>query len=93
MDQKLIPLTWCARFYAHPIVVIRAVDGLEEWRKEAKEMQRQKEMKVFIEGKVRYPKATDTAPFATETDSHDQTSLLQPSDAQARLKVSGTEST
>ena len=77
----------------YPIVAIRAVDGLEEWRKEAKEMQTQQEMKVFIEGMVKYPKAADTAPFATETNSHNQTSLLRPSDAQARLKVSGTEST
>lgn len=78
--------------HAHPIVVIRAMDGLEEWRKETKEMQRQQEMKVFIEGMVKYPKATDTAPFATETDSHNRISLQQPSDAQARLKVSGTKS-
>lgn len=56
-------------------------------------MQRMQEMKVFIEGMVKYPKAADTAPFATDKDSHDQTSLLQPSDAQARLKVSVTEST
>ena len=72
--------------------MIRAVDGLEEWREEAKKMQRQQEMKIFIEGIVKYPKAADTAPFATETDSHNQTSLQQPSDARARLKVSGTES-
>ena len=71
------------------LCVLRALEGLEGWRKEAKEMQRQQEMKVFIEGRVKYPKATATAPFATETDSHSEKVHQQLPPAQARLKVNG----
>lgn len=66
----------------------RTQEGLEEWRREAKELQKQQEMRVIIEGRLKYPKATETAPFATETDSNNQTSEQQTSLAQARLKVS-----
>ena len=64
------------------------MDGLEEWRKEAKEMQRQQEMKVFIEGRMKYPKATEKAPFATDAENTNDTSQQKLSPAQARLKVS-----
>lgn len=58
------------------------------WRKEAKELQRQQEMKVYIEGRLKYPKAIEMAPFATEMESQNQANQQQPSSAQIRLKVS-----
>ena len=61
---------------------------MEEWRKEAKELQRQQEMKVFIEGRLKYPKAADTAPFGTDADKQHQGKQHQLSLAQERLKVS-----
>ena len=66
------------------------LDGLDEWRKEAKELQRQMEMKVYIEGRVKQPKTTENAPFATDSDKVSDGSQQQLSPAQARLKVSDT---
>ena len=66
----------------------RTLEGLEEWRKESKEMQRQQEMKVIIEGRLKYPKAMETAPFATDRGIQGETSQQQPSAAEMRLKVS-----
>ena len=68
-------------------VLYRTLEGLEEWRKEAKEMQRQQEMKVIIEGRLKYPKATETAPFATDGGAQGETNQQQPSSAEMRLKV------
>ena len=68
-------------------VLCRTVEGLEEWRKEAKEMQRQQEMKVIIEGRLKYPKAADTAPFATDGETQRETNQQLPSSAEMRLKV------
>ena len=67
-------------------MLCRTVEGLEEWRKEAKEMQRQQEMKVIIEGRLKYPKAADTAPFATDRETQEANQQL-PSSAEMRLKV------
>ena len=67
------------------------LDGLDEWRKEAKELQRQMEMKVYIEGSLKQPKTTENAPFATKTDNIGDGNQQQLSPAQARLKVSDTK--
>ena len=66
----------------------RTLEGLEEWRKETKEMQRHQEMKVIIEGRLKYPKAMETAPFATDGEGQGEANQQQPSSAQIRLKVS-----
>lgn len=66
----------------------RTLEGLEEWRKEAKEMQRQQEMKVIIEGRLKYPKAMETAPFATDGETQGETNQQRPSAAEMRLRVS-----
>jgi hypothetical protein len=68
-------------------VLCRTVEGLEEWRKEAKEMQRRQEMKVIIEGRLKYPKAAETAPFATDGGETRDTDQQLPSSAEMRLKV------
>lgn len=71
------------------LIPCRAADGLEEWRKEAKELQRQQEMKVLIEGRVKHPQAAEMAPFATDVDNHTSQQKLSP--AQTRLKVGGEQ--
>ena len=68
-------------------VLYRTLEGLEEWRKEAKEMQRQQEMKVIIEGRLKYPRATETAPFAIDGGTRGEANQQAPSSAEMRLKV------
>lgn len=54
-------------YTAFLVVISRSKHGLEEWRNHAKLKQKQKEQMVREHGHQSYPKAIDTAPFATET--------------------------
>ena len=59
----------------------RSHQCLELWREEAKERQREQELRLHLGHTPTCPRASDTAPFATEVEAED------PSHAQLRMAV------